>query len=275
MAGLVLRNNKWYITFRNEAGQPRRISTECDAGNRIGAELKRRDFEEAQRLGRIDPYFKHRKTALTAHIDDYHAYQIAKQITQKQADGVRVRITRLFGLAKVSTLCDISESRVQVALANLRKKQSSPKQKADDMPLVSPRTRNIYLHSVRSFCRWLVRNKRMPDNPLGAMELENEEVDVRHARTPLTDDEFAKLFSTTLSSTKIVEGFDGRTRAMAYLISISTGLRRKELASLTRQSLRLDDKDPLVVVEAAFSKHRRRDVVRLTKSLLPVLRTWL
>lgn len=44
---------------------------------------------------------------------------------------------------------------------------------------------------------------------------------------------------------------------------------------MTRQSLRLDDKDSLVIVEAAFSKHRRRDVVRLTKSLLPVLRAWL
>ncbi len=143
------------------------------------------------------------------------------------------------------------------------------------MPLVSPRTRNIYLHSVRSFCRWMVRNKRMPDNPLSAMEIENEELDIRHARTPLTDEEFVTLFSTTLNSPKVVEGFDSRTRAMAYLISISTGLRRNELANLTRCSFRLDDKDPVVIVEAAFSKHRRRDVVRLSNRLLPVLRTWL
>lgn len=143
------------------------------------------------------------------------------------------------------------------------------------MPLVSSRTRNIYLHSVRSFCRWMVRNKRMPDNPLSAMEIENEELDIRHARTPLTDEEFVTLFSTTLNSPKVVEGFDGRTRAMAYLISISSGLRRNELANLTRCSFRLDDKDPVVIVEAAFSKHRRRDVVRLSNRLLPVLRTWL
>jgi hypothetical protein len=75
----------------------------------------------------------------------------------------------------------------------------------------------------------MVRNKRMPDNPLSAMELENEEIGIRHARTPLTDEEFVALFSTTLNSPKVVEGFDGRTRAMAYLISISSGLRRNEL----------------------------------------------
>ena len=92
----------------------------------------------------------------------------------------------------------------------------------------------------------------MPDNPLSAIEMENEDVDIRHARTPLSDQEFTKLFSTALNSQKTVEGFDGRTRAMAYLIPVSTGLRRKELASLTRQSFRLDDKNPVITVEAAF-----------------------
>ena len=275
MAGLSLRNNVWYITYRNEEGKPRRISTDCKTPDKIGAEIKRREFEEAQRLGRIDPYLKHRKQPLSSHVDDYYDYQIAKQLTQKQADGVRMRINRLFDMADVKCLQDISESRLQVALSKLRRVPSSPDKREEDMPFVSPRTRNIYLRSVLSFCRWMVRDKRMPDNPLSAMEMENESVDVRHARSPLTDEEFAKLYETALRSEKTVEGYDGETRAMAYLITISTGLRRNELASLTRRSFQLDGHDPTLVVEAAYSKHRRRDVIRIAKGLLPVLRPWL
>ena len=87
-------------------------------------------------------------------------YQIAKQFTRKHADGVRSRINRLFELAKISAIDNISESVLQVALSNLRKKPCSPKMAQDDMPLVSVRTRNIYLRSAISFCRWMVRNKR-------------------------------------------------------------------------------------------------------------------
>jgi hypothetical protein len=122
MAGLTLRNNTWYITYQNESGVPRRISTGCDVNDRDGAEKKKQAFEDSQRLGKIDPYLKHRKRPLTAHIDDYHAYQIAKQFTQKRADGVNMRIKRLFESAGISSADEISESAIQVTLSKLKKK---------------------------------------------------------------------------------------------------------------------------------------------------------
>ncbi len=54
-----------------------------------------------------------------------------------------------------------------------------------------------------------------------------------------------------------------------------TGLRKNELASLTPRSFRLDGKPATVTVEAAFSKHRRKDVLPLHPALVGMLREWL
>ena len=67
----------------------------------------------------------------------------------------------------------------------------------------------------------------------------------------------------------------GSDRAMLYAVAAYTGLRASELASLTRQSFRLDDATPTVTVQAAYSKHRRQDVLPLHPSLVAMLRPWL
>ena len=72
-----------------------------------------------------------------------------------------------------------------------------------------------------------------------------------------------------------MRGFTGAARAMLYLTASMTGLRASELASLTRDSFRLDDATPVVVVEAGYSKRRRRDTVLLHAGLVEQLRPWL
>ena len=59
-----------------------------------------------------------------------------------------------------------------------------------------------------------------------------------------------------------------------YLTSFFTGLRRLELASLTPRSFRLDDSQPTLVVEAACSKHRRKDVLPMHPDLVAWVREW-
>ena len=54
-----------------------------------------------------------------------------------------------------------------------------------------------------------------------------------------------------------------------------TGLRRQELASLTPRSFQLDATPPTIIVEAACSKHRRKDVLPLHPDLVVLLREWL
>jgi integrase len=58
---------------------------------------------------------------------------------------------------------------------------------------------------------------------------------------------------------------------MSYL----TGLRRKELASLTPRSFELSADPPILRVEAACSKHRREDILPLHPELVDLLHLWL
>ncbi len=55
----------------------------------------------------------------------------------------------------------------------------------------------------------------------------------------------------------------GPERALLYKLAVETGLRRGELASLTRASFNLDGGRPTVRVTAAYSKHRREDELPL------------
>ena len=72
-----------------------------------------------------------------------------------------------------------------------------------------------------------------------------------------------------------MQSYTGPQRTRVYLFSYMTGLRRKELASLTPSSFQLDAKQPVLQVEAACSKRRKLDVLPIHPELVPILRTWL
>jgi integrase len=97
---------------------------------------------------------------------------------------------------------------------------------------------------------------------------------IRHARRALSAEELTKLVASARQSHKRIQGFPGEQRARIYLISYMTGLRKKEIASLTPRSFDLKGSPPTVTVEAACSKHRRKDVLPLHPELVAVLREW-
>ena len=53
-------------------------------------------------------------------------------------------------------------------------------------------------------------------------------------------------------------------------MSFLTGLRRQEMGSLTPRSFKLDDAQPVLKVEAACSKHRRKDTLPMHPELVDV-----
>src|SRR5262249_28678826 len=67
----------------------------------------------------------------------------------------------------------------------------------------------------------------------------------------------------------------GPDREMLYLVSVYTGLRASELASLTPAAFALDTAPATLTVGAAYAKHRREDVVPLHSELVGRLRPWL
>lgn len=62
-------------------------------------------------------------------------------------------------------------------------------------------------------------------------------------------------------SNQTIQGMGPESRAHLYTMALFTGLRRKELASLTPSSFDLKSPLPTLTVAAACSKHRRRDVL--------------
>lgn len=184
--------------------------------------------------------------------------------TGKHVKLTMTRVRRIVEGCGFTTLADIDGEPIQACLRKLRK--------AADL---GHRTYNHYLQAMDAFCNWCVATKRLIANPILGLERLNTEVDIRHARRALTADEVARLVDSARTSHKRIQGFSGETRARIYLMSYMTGLRKKELASLTPRSFALDAEQPTVTVEAACSKHRRKDVLPLHADLVAMLREWI
>lgn len=69
-------------------------------------------------------------------------------------------------------------------------------------------------------------------------------------------------------------GLVGPDRAMLYLLAAWTGFRRGELGSLTLKNFSLKRKNPTVSVAAAYSKHRRDDVIALHPDVVERFTKW-
>jgi integrase len=183
-------------------------------------------------------------------------------VGEEQVKLVVYRAERIVEACRVRTLSDLSASRVQKFLADLR---------ADGLSI---QTSNHYLRAIKQFSRWLLRDCRAGEDPLAFISMLNVATDRRHDRRPLTETEFTALIAATTTG-KTMSRLTGQDRAMLYRVAAYTGLRASELASLTPESFRLADTPPTVTVLAAYSKHRRQDVLPLHPSLVESLRPWL
>lgn len=140
----------------------------------------------------------------------------------------------------------------------------------------SHRTHNFDLVAIRGFANYLDRKGFLVGNPFRNVDRLNEESDPnRRERRPLTPEEFTLLFQTVMADPK-VEGISGIDRAMLYIVATWSGYRRKELASLTPSSFRLDDATPTVKAKGWSTKAKRDDPpIPLSSEVVAILRPWL
>ncbi|MBX9791378.1 MAG: site-specific integrase, partial [Pirellulales bacterium] len=184
--------------------------------------------------------------------------------TGKHVKLTMTRVRKIVEGGEIGGLGDIEPETVQAFLRKFRKDED-----------LGHRTYNHYLQAMDAFCNWCVVTKRLIANPILGLERLNTAVDVRHARRALTGDEVARLVESARKSGVLIQRYNGEQRARIYFVSYMTGLRKKELASLTPRSFDLDAATPTVTVEAACSKHRRKDVLPLHPELVAKLRVWL
>lgn len=219
-----------------------------------------------RKRGMIDPEVERRSVIRNRPIKE-HLESFEKTLVDtapKYKKNTMYRIRRIVEGCGFKSVDAIDAEQVQAFLQKIREEES-----------LSPRTFNHYLQAMNHLCNWLVGTKRLLSNPLVGLEPLNTEVDIRRPRRALTPDEMACLLKAAEVSMKSIDCYDGPARARVYLFSFLTGLRRRELAGLTPGSFDLTSSHPTLTVDAACSKHRRKDTLPLHPDLVERLKEWL
>jgi integrase len=276
--GKVQQYSKWYVEFRDHLETIRRLPgyTDKRQTEELGRNVQRlvasrgNGFELEDDLGKwLESIPKRVRTkladiglidrkklaagkTLAMHVDDFEASLNAKGNTEKHPRVVAGRARRLFAGCRFQQWSDITASSVEKHLADLRNGKKN----------LSAQTSNFYLQAGKQFCRWMIGDGRASASPLVTLKAMNVETDRRHDRRALSVEEMGWLLSVT-SDSEHRHGVSGDERSLIYRLAVESGLRAKELRSLTRSSFDLKAESPTVTVEAGSSKRRRRDVLPL------------
>ncbi|MCH8829897.1 MAG: site-specific integrase [Planctomycetes bacterium] len=196
------------------------------------------------------------------HVADYSRFLTSDNQSDRYVKESTARVTAIVKGCRFMFLSDISAAKVVDFLKARR-----------DVGM-GLTTSNHYLTALKGFCNWMVRERRISESPVGHLRKLNTKTDVRRERRHLPAEEFARLLSVARNGESML-GLSGRDREMLYLTAGFTGLRASELGSLTVSSFDFASDVPTVTVEAAYSKHRRRDVLPVHPDLAVQLRGWL
>ena len=259
------KNACWWIQYSDDRGARRTAKGYTDKRK---TEAKAAKLEERARMcrdGLIDPELERardsRRTPIERHLAAFE--KSLKKTSPKHVKLVMSRVRRIVSDAGIESTAEIDIDTVEEVL-----------QERLATGEIGFRTYNHYIQAIDSFCNWMVP-KRMPHNPLQGMKRLNAQEDIRHERRALLPEEFEKLVRSARTSGVSIQCFDGEQRARIYILSYMTGLRRREIASLTPESFDLKSTPPTLTIEAACSKHRRKDVLPLHADLASRLPVWL
>jgi integrase len=197
---------------------------------------------------------------INVHASDYISHLKAAGDTEAHISNTRQRLERLIQLMKISRLDDLTEDRVTKAI------------KALHSAGLKDRTRFHYVRVWKAFTRWSVKTGRLTSDPLAQLT------------PPTVTDAAEKTALSVADSWTLIEGvkrlparfaMTGEERSILYMVAITTGYRRGELASLTRESFRLDLDPPTVDCAAARTKNRSSARQPIPRAVAEVLRPWL
>ena len=232
----------------------------------MGVRLERE--ARLRRDGLIDPALEkladQRQASIDEILDVYEKVLRGRRTTAKHVSLTLSRIRKVVNGCEFKILSDIAGEAVEEFLGEMTEADGS-----------GHKTYNHYVQSFDGFCRWLVSSKRSGANPVVGLTRLNTEVDIRHKRRALNTEEFSKLIQSARESGEDIQCFSGEERSRIYILSAFTGLRRKEIASLTPRSFALTTDPPTLTVEAACSKHRKEDVLPIHPQLVVLIRKWI
>jgi len=118
-------------------------------------------------------------------------------------------------------------------------------------------TSNHYLKDLKTFCNWLMRERRMDRNPVAYLRKLNDRFDRRHDRRALEPEELGRLLDAALKGDVLGET-TGEDRYWLYRVACEVGLLTGEAGRLRVLDFELAGVDPSLTVPAAYSRKRRR-----------------
>jgi site-specific recombinase XerD len=259
------KNEPYWIQYKDHLGKRKTAKGFTDKGLTEELAAKLETGARLRKTGLVDVAQEKQAATKLCPIKE-HLVAFEESLSDNSDKYVRQtlqEVRRVIGGASFQSLADFEPEAVQRFLRTLRKTNK-----------FGHRTYNHYLQSIDTFCNWCVATKRLSSNPLAGIERLNTAVDVRHQRRALTADEVSRMIESARSSGVRVQGYNGEQRARIYLLSYLTGLRKKELASLTLGSFDLLATPPTLTVDATVSKHRRKDVLPLHPELVTMIPKW-
>ena len=208
---------------------------------------------------------------LSQHIAEWKADLLARGNTEKHANLSAGRVESLTTECGFKFYGDISTNNVQQKLSDRRKQTLDAK--GNSIRGMGIKTTNYYLRDLKSFCRWMMHERRATASPVQYLDAMNARADIRVQRRALSVADMRKLLEGTRTGPES-HGMAGAERALIYELAATTGLRVSELASLTAGSFSLGE-SPNVTIAAAYAKNRRQDTLPLRAEMAGLLREFL
>jgi integrase len=234
--------SRWYGEYHDiDGNKVREPLCEDEAAAQLMLADKVRKVELAK-LGVVNQFEAHDAKSLADHLADFKTMLASKEIEKFQVEQKYRRVHRaLVEWCAFKTLKDIHVDAVQRAL-----KEHVP----------GDQTRHRYANETRSFGRWLLRSRRVADDPLAQLAMPKVKK-IRRRRRPLQDEELRSLLAAAKASKRPFRGLTGEDRHWLYCCASYTGLRAEELSKLTPESFRLADPIPVVYLSGEHTKNSK------------------
>jgi integrase len=259
-------SKKWYIQWKRADGTTVRAPAYTDRAASLQM-LARKEREAALQIeGMIDATTTQLSRPIAEHIADFVQHLADKKRAEDYRDTTETRITRICEFGKITTAPELTQSRVDSALAAF----SDPTKW--DKPF-SAATRNQYLTAIKGFAQWLVGERRLADNPIARMEKLSTDGEETMIRRPLTPAELSATIQATVDGPPRLR-IRGPDRAALYVLASQTGFRRREMSRVTPSSFTFGE-EPEVKLPGKATKNKKRAGIELRRDVAAFFQAYL
>ena len=256
-------SKRYYGKYKDSTGNWIRVALFTDKASSLFELQKRARQAEQVQSGMIEAETSNGlETPLDDHLEAYA--QSVKERSQKAdsnwGDEKKIKITKILDQAGVFMPKDVTAVKIKDALAKLASKNKWSK-----------RTSNQYLIAIKGFFAWMVQENRLPFNPVLSLKAQAvKDADCRRLRRIFTKEEAGHLVQYLYASKdarRVVN--PPRMRAFLYALAFQTGLRAKELMSLTPSNFDLESAE--LAIHGRDTKNGVSEIIPLPPGLVAMV----